>query len=47
MRISVGRNNLQNDKLTLKTALKNDVWFHAQKTPGAHVIIECGGKMPD
>ena len=40
-RILVGRNNIQNDKLSLKTAMKNDMWLHTQKTPGSHVII-CG-----
>ncbi|MBQ3136158.1 MAG: NFACT family protein [Clostridia bacterium] len=40
-RILVGRNNVQNEKLSLKTALKSDMWLHAQKTPGSHVII-CG-----
>lgn len=38
-RILVGRNNVQNDKLSLKTASKNDMWLHTQKTPGSHVII--------
>ena len=39
--ILAGRNNAQNDKLTLKTASKADVWLHAQKSHGAHVIINC------
>ncbi len=38
-RILVGRNNIQNDKLSLKTAAKNDMWLHTQKIPGSHVII--------
>lgn len=38
-KISVGRNNRQNDKLTLKIAGKNDVWLHTKNIPGAHVII--------
>jgi len=37
--ISVGKNNRQNDQLTLKTARKNDYWLHTQKIPGSHVII--------
>jgi len=37
--ILVGRNNLQNDLLTLKTAQKDDLWLHVQKMPGTHVII--------
>ena len=40
-RILVGRNNIQNDKLSLKTAMKTDMWLHTQKIPGSHVII-CG-----
>ncbi len=38
-RILVGRNNIQNDRLSLKTAGKFDMWLHTQKTPGSHVII--------
>ncbi|MBO7319823.1 MAG: NFACT family protein [Clostridia bacterium] len=43
-RILVGRNNIQNDKLSLKTAMKNDMWLHTQKIPGSHVIIVGDGK---
>ena len=43
-RILVGRNNIQNDKLSLKTAAKNDMWLHTQKIPGSHVIIVGDGK---
>lgn len=39
-RIQVGRNNLQNDQLTLKTAHKQHYWFHAKNIPGSHVILE-------
>ncbi|MHC5247914.1 fibronectin-binding protein EfbA [Enterococcus sp. LJL90] len=38
--ILVGKNNLQNDQLTLKTARKTDVWLHAKNIPGSHVIIK-------
>lgn len=37
--ILVGKNNLQNDELTLKTAHKNDIWFHTKDIPGSHVIV--------
>ncbi len=37
--ILVGRNNRQNDQLTLRTAYKTDYWLHAQKIPGSHVIL--------
>lgn len=43
-KILVGRNNIQNDKLSLKTAAKNDIWLHTQKIPGSHVIIVSDGK---
>ena len=44
--IYVGRNNRQNDLLTMKTAQKGDIWFHTQRIPGAHVILACGGETP-
>ncbi len=37
--IFVGRNNRQNDKLTLKTARNYDMWLHTKDIPGSHVII--------
>ena len=37
--IYIGRNNLQNDYLTLHFAKKNDLWFHAQRIQGSHVIL--------
>ena len=37
--IYIGRNNVQNEYLTLHKADKQDVWFHAQKIPGSHVVI--------
>ena len=46
-RIQVGRNNLQNDQLTLKEAHKNDIWLHVQHAHGAHVLIRCGQEEPD
>jgi len=46
-RIFAGRNNTQNDRLTLKTALKSDIWLHTQKIPGAHVIISGAGESVD
>ncbi|TPR20153.1 fibronectin/fibrinogen-binding protein [Apilactobacillus timberlakei] len=40
IQILVGKNNLQNDKLTLKDADKRDIWLHTQKIHGSHVIIK-------
>lgn len=37
--IEVGKNNLQNEKLTLHSAAKTDVWLHVKDMPGSHVII--------
>ena len=47
-KILCGKNNKQNDELTFKTASKNDIWFHAQKIPGSHVILICEstGRFP-
>ena len=45
-KVWVGRNNIQNDKLSLKTAMKSDLWFHIQKAPGSHVILSLEGRTP-
>lgn len=46
--ILVGRNNYQNDRLTLKTASGGDLWLHTQKIAGSHVIIRAdGAEIPD
>ena len=42
--ILVGRNNKQNDQLTMKTATAHDLWLHTQKIPGSHVIIRTQGR---
>ena len=44
--IYVGRNNRQNDELTFRLARKDDIWCHASKVHGSHVIISCGGTTP-
>ena len=44
--IFVGRNNRQNDELTFKSARKDDIWCHASKVHGSHVIIACAGVTP-
>lgn len=45
----VGKNNLQNDRLTFKTAGAKDLWFHAKEMPGSHVIVRLEGQedVPD
>lgn len=45
-KILVGRNNKQNDKLTLKTARKTDLWFHTKDIHGSHTILVLDGKEP-
>lgn len=45
-RVLVGRNNTQNDALTFKISSKNDIWFHAKKAPGSHVVLDCSEKEP-
>ena len=47
LEVLVGRNNLQNDELTFHTARRTDLWLHAQKLHGAHVILRCEGTDPD
>ena len=44
--IYVGRNNRQNEELTFRLARKDDLWLHASKVHGSHVIISCGGTKP-
>ena len=44
--IYVGRNNKQNEELTFKAARKDDIWLHATKVHGSHVIISCNGTKP-
>jgi predicted ribosome quality control (RQC) complex YloA/Tae2 family protein len=48
LRIRVGRNNSQNDLLTLKSSYKSDLWLHTQKIHGSHVIVSLeGGQVDD
>ena len=43
--VLVGRNNKQNDQLTLKIASKNDMWFHTKNIPGSHTIVVTDSKQ--
>jgi len=40
--IYVGKNNIQNDILTLKFANSQDIWFHTKKIHGSHTVIKLG-----
>lgn len=44
--VLVGRNNKENDQLTLKTAARTDLWLHTKDIPGSHVIVQTGGAEP-
>lgn len=44
--IFYGKNNVQNDQLTMKFASNNDIWFHARETFGSHVILKLNGREP-
>lgn len=46
-KVFVGRNNRENDFLTLKFAEKRDLWFHTKNIPGSHVILVTEGKEVD
>ena len=46
--ILVGRNNIQNDQLTLKESKGRDMWFHTKNIPGSHcIVISEGQEIPD
>ena len=46
--IYVGKNNTQNDELSLRFAHPSDIWMHTKDIPGSHVIIQTAGKdIPD
>ena len=45
--IYVGKNNRQNDALTLQTARSENIWLHAKNIPGSHVIIDFEGEPPE
>ena len=44
--ILVGRNNQQNDRLTLKESRNYDIWLHTLQVPGSHTVIVCDGQQP-
>lgn len=44
--VLVGRNNRQNDRLTMKLAGNNDIWFHTKNIPGSHTVLLTEGKQP-
>ncbi|MCL2189497.1 MAG: NFACT family protein [Defluviitaleaceae bacterium] len=44
--VYVGKNNTQNDQLTLRTARATDIWLHTKDIPGSHVILLTRGDEP-
>lgn len=44
--ILVGRNNVQNDRLTTRTAKGSDWWFHTKNIPGSHTVVLTDGVEP-
>ena len=46
-KIMVGRNDKQNERLTMGIAEKSDIWFHTKNIPGSHVILFSQGKTLD
>lgn len=44
--VLVGRNNKENDYLTLKYANKNDLWFHTKDFHGSHTILKIDNNLP-
>lgn len=44
--VLVGRNNKENDYLTLKFANKNDIWFHTKDFHGSHTILKIDNNLP-
>lgn len=44
--IYIGKNNIQNDYLRTKVASPNDIWFHAQKIHGSHIILKNSQNLP-
>lgn len=41
--ILVGRNNKQNDELTIRMSYSTDIWLHTKEIPGSHTLIRTGG----
>lgn len=44
--VFVGRNNKENDYLTLKFASKTDLWFHTKDFHGSHTILKLDNNLP-
>jgi len=47
LNILIGRNMRQNDLISFKLSKKQDLWFHAQESPGSHVLLKSSSKIPN
>jgi len=44
LKLQVGRNMRQNDLISFKFSKKGDLWFHAQESPGSHVVLKASSQ---
>ena len=47
LRIQIGKNNRQNELISLKKGKKGDLWFHAQESPGSHIVLKSSNGLSD
>ena len=45
--IQIGRNHRQNELISLRKGKKGDLWFHAQETPGSHIVLKSSSGLVD
>lgn len=46
LKVQIGRNMRQNDLISFKYSKKGDLWFHAQESPGSHVVLKSSSQKP-
>jgi len=47
LKIQIGGNNRQNELISIRKGKKGDLWFHAQETPGSHVVLKSSNGLID
>ena len=47
LKIQIGSNNRQNELISISKGKKGDLWFHAQETPGSHVVLKSSNGLAD
>ncbi|WP_288262094.1 NFACT RNA binding domain-containing protein [uncultured Prochlorococcus sp.] len=45
LKVQIGRNMRQNDLISFKFSKKGDLWFHAQESPGSHVVLKSSSQV--